>query len=307
MNKIGYDIIGDIHGHGDELVNLLKKLGYIKTQTGYAHSDRKVIFLGDFIDRGEHLQQHTLLLSVVMDMVNNNHALAVMGNHEFNALAFHTHHEGEPLREHTERNVSQHQAFLNEFDSEPELKQEILDFFYSLPVWIELDDLRIIHACWDQKYIDYMTTVAPTAHLTPDLLIKASTEGTEEFDSIERLLKGVEFNLPPGLVFKDAAGTERDAIRLQWWKQDAKQLKEVSLPRSFDIGESGSLPLDNILPSYPETNKPCFIGHYWLNGEPAPVAVNIACMDYSIAKNGKLVAYRWNGESVLSKSNYLHL
>ena len=47
-----YDIIGDIHGHADELEKLLEKLDYSWTDGCYRHSNRKVIFLGDFIDRG---------------------------------------------------------------------------------------------------------------------------------------------------------------------------------------------------------------------------------------------------------------
>ena len=46
-----YDLIGDIHGHADELVQLLELLDYEKAQGSYRHPDRKVIFLGDFIDR----------------------------------------------------------------------------------------------------------------------------------------------------------------------------------------------------------------------------------------------------------------
>ena len=44
------DLIGDIHGHADELVQLLEILGYRKPQGVYGHPERKVIFLGDFID-----------------------------------------------------------------------------------------------------------------------------------------------------------------------------------------------------------------------------------------------------------------
>ena len=37
--------------------------------------------------------------------------------------------------------------------------------------------------------------------------------------------------------------------------------------------------------------KPVFLGHYWMEGDPAPLATNIACLDYSVAKpGGKLVA-----------------
>ena len=79
-----YDLIGDIHGHAGALVELLEHLGYQHSDSGYCHPARKVIFLGDFIDRGEHLAQHKELLTIVMPMVQNGHALAVMGNHEFN-------------------------------------------------------------------------------------------------------------------------------------------------------------------------------------------------------------------------------
>ena len=92
-----------------------------------------MIFLGDFIDRGEALAEHKQLLSLVMKMVRSGNALAVMGNHEFNALAYHTYVDGPPLRAHTQKNTKQHQAFLNEFDEDPQAKNEVLDFFLSCP------------------------------------------------------------------------------------------------------------------------------------------------------------------------------
>ncbi len=46
-----YDLIGDIHGHADELAQLLETLGYQKALGAYRHPERKVIFLGDFIGK----------------------------------------------------------------------------------------------------------------------------------------------------------------------------------------------------------------------------------------------------------------
>ena len=82
----GYDVIGDIHGHGDELLALLEKLGYHHDGASYTHENRQVLFLGDFVDRGE---QQKLVLDTVMAMCNSGSARAIMGNHEFNALAYH--------------------------------------------------------------------------------------------------------------------------------------------------------------------------------------------------------------------------
>jgi hypothetical protein len=170
----GFDIIGDIHGEADALRRLLSKLGYEPVDGCWQHPSRQVIFLGDFTDRGPEQKR---ALEIVMPMVKGGQALAVMGNHEFNALAFHTPDgQGGCLRPHTEKNISQHQAFLDEYQ-EPEELQAVLDFFWSLPLWIELDGLRVIHACWEQDQLDRLATEHAGQVLTPELLQKASTKG----------------------------------------------------------------------------------------------------------------------------------
>ena len=133
------------------MTRLLQHLGYIEDDLGFKHPSRKVIFLGDFIDRGEKLVEHKQLLFLVMKMVRSGNALAVMGNHEFNALAYHTYVNGRPLRAHTSKNTKQHQAFLNEFENDPVTKKEVLEFFEGLPIWLDLEGLRVVHACWDDE------------------------------------------------------------------------------------------------------------------------------------------------------------
>lgn len=57
---------------------------------------------------------------------------------------------------------------------------------------------------------------------------------------------------------------------------------------------------------YSHDEPPVFLGHYWLEGDPEPLAPNIACLDYSVAKpGGKLVAYRWSGERELRRENFV--
>lgn len=90
MDSFNYDIIGDIHGHALELEILLQKMGYRRKSGVYSHPEgRKVIFVGDFIDRGPKIRE---TLHLVRDMVLSGDAQAVMGNHEFNAISFHTPH-----------------------------------------------------------------------------------------------------------------------------------------------------------------------------------------------------------------------
>src|SRR5215475_12787232 len=135
MNSM-YDLIGDIHGHADELIHLLEKLGYRKTNGSYHHSERKVIFVGDFIDRGPKIRQ---VLETVRPMIDEGSALAVMGNHELNALAYHTEDKdspGEYLRRRSPKNEKQHRATLEQLTA-MELRF-YLDWFRTLPMWLDL-------------------------------------------------------------------------------------------------------------------------------------------------------------------------
>ena len=137
-----YDLIGDIHGHADALEQLLRTLGYSRGKGAYRHPERQVIFLGDFIDRGPKIRE---TLEIVRPMVDSGAALSVMGNHELNALAFHTPDPTTPgshLRPHNEKNSRQHAETMRQIPS-GELSS-YLEWFGTLPLWLELDGLRVV-------------------------------------------------------------------------------------------------------------------------------------------------------------------
>ncbi|WP_207423034.1 polynucleotide kinase-phosphatase [Desertivirga brevis] len=75
-----FDIIGDVHGCFDELIELLGNLGYVHNGTSFSHPDgRKAVFLGDLVDRGPNTPA---VLKLVMEMVGDGAALCVPGNHD---------------------------------------------------------------------------------------------------------------------------------------------------------------------------------------------------------------------------------
>ncbi len=77
-----FDIIGDVHGCFDELVDLLRGLGHGVDAASFAAqpaNGRKLIFLGDLVDRGPKIPQ---VLRLVMSSVANGAALCVPGNHD---------------------------------------------------------------------------------------------------------------------------------------------------------------------------------------------------------------------------------
>jgi protein phosphatase len=83
-----FDILGDVHGCGDELEELLRRLGYVETSfaesRAYAHPEgRKAIFLGDLVDRGPRILD---TVRIVRNMVQCGAALCVPGNHDVKLL-----------------------------------------------------------------------------------------------------------------------------------------------------------------------------------------------------------------------------
>ncbi len=287
-----YDIIGDIHGHGTKLENLLVKMGYQLTNKGYSHPEHTAIFVGDFVDKGEDLAEHKKVLNIVMPMVANGNALAVMGNHEFNAIAFHTEVDGKPLRAHSSDNITQHKAFLNEFPVGSAGAKEVITFFKSLPLFLELDDFRVVHACWDDAQIEFLKKSLPDNKVTDRFMIQANTKSTPAYEAIERVLKGVEIELPNGISFKDSSGKIRTGLRVKWWDSNKTSLQELSTRPDLKLPNT-DVDLSEHIPFYPESSPLCFIGHYWLKGEPKPLTNNVICVDYSVAGGGDLVAYRY--------------
>lgn len=303
MNK--YDIIGDIHGCADELESLLQKLGYETEDGFYRHPERNVIFLGDFIDRGS-AQARTL--EIVRPMIDSGTAQAVMGNHEFNAICYATETASGYVRAHIEKNNGQHEQFLKEFPFSSSEHQDAIDWFKNLPLYLDFGDMGIVHACWCndsldkiQPFLDEQRRLNEQAYL--DYGVKSSAAHV----ALERILKGPEHQLPPELHFNDKDGHLRKNARISWWQ--ANENKPVDrLEFGGAVLSEEKMALLNAHeppPPFVHPEKLVFIGHYWLVGEPAPLSNRVACVDYSVAKDGKLAAYRWDGETEIQADKFV--
>lgn len=312
----GFDIIGDLHGHADKLIKLLETMGYTHNGDHYRHPYRQAIFLGDFIDRGP---QQKLTLDTVMPMVQNDAALAVMGNHELNALAFHTEHPDKPgtwLRPRNNKNTAQHLEFLQEYIKGPGKNEldDVLAFFHSLPLWLDLGELRIIHAAWHPELIDKVQPhLLPGNRLDSSALVKATDKNGELYRPVETLLKGIEYPLPDGVSFRDKDDVERYEVRCWFFRSDGETIGDVMLHTKMDDQSRQRLndtPIEEgFIPGYPAAAPPVFVGHYWMgesdHTQPQALTSNVACLDYSAGKGGDLVGYRWSGESTLNNANFI--
>ena len=268
------------------------------------------ILVGDLIDRGP---DNIRVVQIVRAMVEAGTAKVILGNHEYNAICFHTPDgNGGYLRPHTEKNINQHKAFLDQYKSLDESDVELnraIDWFKTLPIFIEEENIRIIHACWDTNSLDTIREqINPDGSMTEQLIFNSAKKSSREYHALEILLKGVEAELPCGLSFSDKDGNKRHEIRLKWWLQGSQSYRVAALvPKDVreQLSDKKLIPKENMI-SYDKDQPPVFFGHYWMHGEPVLQAGNICCVDYSIAKKGgTLVCYRWNGEQVLSSENFV--
>jgi hypothetical protein len=299
--KSAVDVIGDIHGHCDKLVGLLAHMGYRAANGVWRHPERTAVFVGDLIDRGP---KQVGVVDLVRAMVEAGTAQCIMGNHEFNAIAWATEDldsPGEFLRSRTKPgNRQQHAAFLSEVEGTPR-HDEINAWFKTLPLWLDLGGLRVVHACWHEDSMDVLRPLlGPNHTLTDEALRRGSRKEDPVFEAIEVVCKGPEVPLPDELSFKDKEGKERHEVRVRWWRPDARTFRDAAIVPPGNERQVPDAPLPAEWKGHTYSGPPVLFGHYWFSGSPEIISPQFACLDYSVAKNGPLVAYRWDGESELS-------
>ena len=141
-----FDIIGDVHGCASELRELLALLGYeIATSAGadgsltysVRHSlSRRVIFLGDLVDRGPDTPG---VLRLAMSMLSDGVALCVPGNHDVNLMR--------KLRGKDVRITHGLAESLAQLEHEPpEFSAKVAEFIDGLVSHYVLDDGKLVVA-----------------------------------------------------------------------------------------------------------------------------------------------------------------
>lgn len=289
-----YHLIGDIHGHATTLKQLLLRLGYTATAGYYRHPTHTAIFVGDYIDRGPDIVR---TLDMVKAMVDGGAAIALMGNHEFNAICFNTPVAGGGyLRSHAIKNFKQHAETLLQFQNRQGEYDDYVAWFKTLPLYFETEALRVVHASWHARSIDHLRTVLDNGRLTAVELKEMEDPASPTLDAVEKVLKGLELPLPKGHSFRDKDGQERQHLRYRWWvNPEGCSYEDLSISSNPDLAHL-HYPAEGELAYYRTEEKPVFCGHYWLRGQPVLQKENVCCLDYSVAKEGKLVAYRFEGE-----------
>jgi len=257
------DIVGDVHGEIDALRNLLDHLGY--ADNGAHPEERRLVFLGDLTDRGPN---SPAVVEKVKSLVESDRAQCVLGNHDLNILLGH--------RNLCSIKHDNHWFFGESWSldgsDEPtpailaadSIRQTVLDLFKSLPLVLERDDLRVVHACWDDSMVEIASQSIDVVSLYQQYAeqIDANHVGNSKLNKIDKGLE--QQNLNPVKVLTsgkerriavpfEASGKWRYEERVRWWE------------------EYNSDPL-------------CVFGHYSIYREQARTSPHAICVDFAVAK-----------------------
>ncbi len=314
----GFDIIGDVHGCALTLERLLQKLDYKKEDGVYYHPYRRAVFVGDVIDRGPRIRE---ALKIVRSMVDAGQAKCILGNHEFNAVAYTTllnpaevDNGSEPryLRPHDRRSNRLINETLIQFASYPEEWRGYLEWFKTLPIFLEMDTFRVVHACWDNSSVNVLRSHSPSGGepvLNDILPLLIAGEDVTVPRCLDRLTRGTSLRYPDNRYVLSKDGLKRYIFRTKFWSDKPEVYQDVVFqpdPLPEDLSER---PLDEqekaCLIRYPKNQRPVFFGHYWLHGRPTIQRANLVCLDYSAVKYGRLVAYRYDGEAELDNDKFV--
>jgi hypothetical protein len=299
----GYDIIGDIHGYASMLKQLLAKLGYKRLDGNWCHPARKVIFVGDFINRGPEIRETMLL---VRGMVDSGSALAVLGNHEYSSILYHIKDDnGMFMSRHIAGNRNQIQKTLTVYKDFGLEWMDHLKWMRTLPFFLDLGEIRIAHAYWNDREIELLKGYLPAGRLKKKFLREMHEKRPDMAVIVYKLLKGLEFKCPKDLIIKCSKGLSRKVFTLNWWTDPLdKTFRQLYFGNKFILPDYHIPP--ELAPAY-EPYSPdlpiVFFGHYCLPDGAALVQQNVCCIDSCVDTTGKLSAYRWSGEKQLIPKN----
>jgi len=172
-----YDIVGDVHGCYDELLELLDKLGWQKIDGEWKHPEgRTLISIGDLADRGPKVVE---CFELWMELCRQGKALFTPGNHD-NKLMRYLEGRRVQIKHGLEATVGQ----LESLDQSKalELRRRIHDFIKDANPYMVLDryNLVVAHAGIKERMIGKMSRAVQDFVLYGDVTGRLTPEGLPE-------------------------------------------------------------------------------------------------------------------------------
>lgn len=251
------DIVGDVHGEIDALLSLMLHLGY--AADGTHPNERRLVFVGDLTDRGP---DSPAVIDLVRSLVDAGRAQCVLGNHDLNILLGDRKHDnhwffGEPWS--LDGSDEPTPAVI----ADDTVRQRVLDLFGSLPLVLERDGLRVVHACWDDAMVEIARRASDVKSLHDEHVRIINTQHkNSRLDEIDRGLEHQNHN--PVKVL--ASGKER------------------RVEKPFE--SSGKLRYEERVPWWQDyhANSLCVFGHYSNYRGETTLSSRAICVDFAVAK-----------------------
>jgi len=214
------DIVGDVHGEIDPLRSLMQHLGY--DDQGKHPDGRRLIFVGDLTDRGP---DSPAVVDFVQSLIESGRAQCVLGNHDLNILVNHEKPENKWFwdKEFLDENGS----IVPQVIADRSIRNRVHDFFHTLPLALERDDLRVVHACWDGNMIDIARdatdAVALYNHHAASIETQLDSSDLDDFggdlfrqnhNPVKLLTSGPEERSDKPF---ESGGKTRNEKRVHWW------------------------------------------------------------------------------------------
>ncbi len=159
------DIVGDVHGELSALEALIRRLGGDPD----GRLDRPMVFVGDLVDRGP---DSPGVVRLVRRLVEEGQAWCVLGNHELNLLQGQRkegngwfHGDDDDGFQWRDREGRGHHLVFDSAVVEPEEAAEVEAFLNTLPLVLERNDLRVVHACWHAPSLAALPASGPAGEL----------------------------------------------------------------------------------------------------------------------------------------------
>lgn len=253
------DIVGDVHGEIEALRDLLGHLGY--ADDGRHPEGRRLVFLGDLTDRGP---DSPAVVDVVQRYVEAGHAQCVLGNHDLNILLKDLKHDNHWFNGE-EWSLDGSDEPTPAVLADDAIRQTVREFFKTLPLVLEREDVRVVHACWDDSMVDLVrqsSDVLAVYQQHKDQ-IEADHLTRPKLDKIDRGLEHQNCNpvkvLTSGKERRvkkpfEASGKMRYEERVRWWDE------------------------------YEADEPLCVFGHYSQYRGESVSASRAICADFAVAK-----------------------
>jgi hypothetical protein len=218
------DIVGDVHGDIDALTQLMLQLGY--DEDGNHRDERRLVFVGDLTDRGP---DSPTVVERVKGLIENGKAQCVLGNHELNIMLGQRKFDngwffGEKFFDQTTK-----QHVIQHLVTEPSAREELVKFFATLPLVLQRDDVRVVHACWQPEMVAMASQATDVLNLyeqhrfninlglaiRSDLQEWQKEQRHQNLNPVKVLTSGLEVKVDQPF---EASGRTRYLDRYPWWQ-----------------------------------------------------------------------------------------